>query len=93
MVRPSGDTIYLRHLQEVTWNSHLSAWAKKSVSMESEEYFLNVEFVLGNIVRIDRMSSKYMMTMMSIISARDVIHKSLKKRQVISKPFVRVCSA
>src|SRR5882724_10741062 len=28
MVRPSGDSIYLRYSQEVTWNSHLSAWAK-----------------------------------------------------------------
>src|SRR5882724_141337 len=29
MVRPSGDSIYLRYLQEVMWKSHLSAWAKK----------------------------------------------------------------
>src|SRR5882724_8144960 len=28
MVRPSGDSIYQRYSQEVTWNSHLSAWAK-----------------------------------------------------------------
>src|SRR5882724_10195840 len=26
--RPSGDSIYLRYSQEITWNSHLSAWAK-----------------------------------------------------------------
>jgi len=34
MVRPSGDSIYPRYSQEVTWNSHLSAWAK-SPSVQS----------------------------------------------------------
>ena len=43
---------------------------KKSVSAESAEYFPNVEFVLGNIIGIDEDSSKYMMTMTSIISAK-----------------------
>src|SRR5882724_4197261 len=28
IVRPSGDSIYPKYLQEVTWNSNLSAWAK-----------------------------------------------------------------
>ena len=51
VVRPLGDSMYLRYLQEVMWNSHLYAWEK--IPMESVEYFLNVEFVLGNIVGID----------------------------------------
>src|SRR5882724_11153389 len=32
MVRPLGDSIYPRYLQEVTWNSHLSAWAKSPLA-------------------------------------------------------------
>ena len=42
---------------------------KKSISMESVEYFPNVEFVLGNVVGIDE-DVKYMMTMTSIIFAK-----------------------
>ena len=29
IIRPLGDSIYLRYSQEVTWNSHLSAQAKR----------------------------------------------------------------
>ena len=42
---------------------------KKSISMESVEYFLNVEFVLRNVVGIDEDVDHI---------HEDVIHKSLK---------------
>jgi len=32
MVRPSGDSIYLRYSQEVMWNLHLSAWEKSPLA-------------------------------------------------------------
>jgi len=43
---------------------------KKSVSVESAQYFPNVEFVLGNVLEWMRMLSKYMMTMTLIISMK-----------------------
>jgi len=42
---------------------------KKSLA-ESAEYFPNMEFVLGNIVRIDEDVTKYMMILMLIISVK-----------------------
>ena len=71
MVRPSGDSIYPRYLQEVTWNSHLSSWAKRSV-----ECFPNVEFVLGNVVGIDEDVVQIYDDVNHI--CEDVVHKSLK---------------
>src|SRR6266481_7918883 len=32
IVRPSGDSIYLRYSQDVMWNSHLSARAKRPLT-------------------------------------------------------------
>ena len=79
--------MYPRYFQEVTWTLHLSAWAKKSVSMESVEYFLNMSFVLGNVVGIDE-------DVIQIYDDYDVdhihknfFHKSLKSGRCISKPF------
>jgi len=58
MVMPSGE----QHISEVFAGSDvelaLSGTGKKSVSAESAEYFPNVEFVLRNIVGIDKVSSK-----------------------------------
>jgi len=36
MVRPLGDSIYLRYLQEVMWNLHLSAQAKRPLVRSCE---------------------------------------------------------
>src|SRR5882724_6897291 len=50
MVRPSGDSIYLRYLQEVTWNLHLSAWAKSLLAWSlwhtSQTWALCLEMLL-----------------------------------------------
>jgi len=60
---------------------------KKSVSTESAEYFLNMEFVLGNIVGIDedviQIYDDYDVNHIH----EDVVHKSLKSGGCISKPF------
>ena len=60
---------------------------KKSVSAESVEYFMNMEFVLRNVVRIDEY-------VVQIYDDYDVNHicetvipKSLKSGRCISKPF------
>jgi len=60
---------------------------KKSVSAESAECFLNVGFVLGNVVRIDE-------DVVQIYDDYDidhihenVFHKSLKSCRCISKPL------
>ena len=60
---------------------------KKSISVESAEYFPNVEFVLRNDVRIDK-------DVVQIYDDYDinhiseyVVHKSLKSSRCISKPF------
>ena len=60
---------------------------KNSISAESAEYFLNVEFVLRNILRIDE-------DVVQIYDDYDVnhihenvVHKSLKCSGCISKPF------
>ena len=76
--------MYPRYSQEVTWNMHLSTWAK---SMESAEYFPNMGFVLRNVVGIDE-------DVIQIYDDYDVdhihenvVHKSLKGCGCISKPF------
>jgi len=86
MVRPLGDSIY-RVFAGSDMNLHLCLHRQKSISVESAEYFLNVEFVLGNIVGIDEMSSKYKWTMTSIISMKISFINLLKSGRCISKPF------
>src|SRR6266850_5428867 len=60
---------------------------KKSVSTESSEYFLNMSFVLRNVVRIDedviQIDDDYDVNHIR----EDVIHKSLKSCWCISKTF------
>ena len=60
---------------------------KKSISVESAEYFLNMEFVLGNVVGIDE-------DVIQIYDDYDVnhihenvIHEFLKTCRCIIKPF------
>src|SRR5882724_8719943 len=86
MVRPSGDSIYLRYLQEVAWNSHLSAKAKSPLvwSLWSTSRMWNL--CSENVVRIDE----------DVIQIYDddvnhnhknVVHKYLKHSRCISNPF------
>jgi len=60
---------------------------KKSISMESVKYFPNVEFVLGNIVRIDEDVIQIYDDYDVNHICENVIHKSLKNGRCISKPF------
>src|SRR5882724_4885157 len=60
---------------------------KKSVSMESVEYFPNMEFVLRNIVRIDEDVIKIYDDHDINHICKDVIHQSLKSSRCISKHF------
>ena len=60
---------------------------KKSVSMESAEYFPNVEFVLGNIVRIDKDVIQIYDDYDVNHIRENVFHKYLKNGGCISKPF------
>ena len=60
---------------------------KRSVSMESVEYFLNIGFVLGNVVRIDEDVVQIYDDYDIDHICKNVIHKSLKSCGCISKPF------
>src|SRR6266481_4395304 len=65
IVSPSGDSIYPRYSQEVTWNSHLSVRAKSPLVLSrfntSWTCFLCLEMSSEYI----RMSSRYTITLMS----------------------------
>src|SRR5882724_7217967 len=86
MVRPSGDSICPRYLQEVMWNLHLSEWAKSPLAWSLQSTSQTWSLCLEMLSEYMRMSSKYMMTMIDHI-CEDVIHKSLKSDGCISKPF------
>src|SRR5467141_3038742 len=80
-----------QHVSEVFAGSDMEltfvCTGKKSVSTESLEYFLNMSFVLGNVVRIDQdvvqIDDDYDVDHIH----EDVVHKSLKSCWCISKPF------
>ena len=79
-------TAYIQGIRRSDVELAFVCTGKKSVSTESVEYFPNVEFVLGNIVRIDK-------DVVQIYDDYDVnhicknVHKSLKSGGCISKPF------
>jgi len=82
------DSMYPRYLQEVAWNSHLSAWANKSISAESAEYFPNVGFVLRNVVGVDEDAIQKIYDEYDINHVcENIIHKSLKHGRCIGKSF------
>ena len=60
---------------------------KRSVSTESAEYFPNMEFVLGNVVRIDEDVVQIYDDYNIDHIHENVVHKSLKSGRCISKPF------
>jgi len=53
IMRPSGDRIYPRYLQEVMWNLHLSAWAKSPLVWSLQSTSWTWSLCSENIVRID----------------------------------------
>ena len=60
---------------------------KKSISMESSEYFLNMGFVLRHIVRVDEDVVQLNDDCDINHVCKDVVHKSLKICGYIGKPF------
>jgi len=72
--------------EKYVWNSHLSAWAKRSVSAESS-HFSDVSLCSGNVVRVDEDVVQIDNDMTSIMSAKMSFHKPLERPLRISKPF------
>jgi len=60
---------------------------KKSISAEYAEYFPNMGFVLGNVVRVDEDVVQIYDDYDVDHICENVIHKSLKSGGCISKPF------
>src|SRR5882672_10185124 len=57
LVQGHGEAFWRQHVSEVFTGSEVElafvCMGKKSISVESSEYFPNMSFVLGNVVRID----------------------------------------
>ena len=62
----------------------LVCMGKKSINMESAEYFPNVGFVLGNVVRIDEDVVQIYADYDVDHICENVVHKSLKSCYLIS---------
>src|SRR5467141_218764 len=86
-----GEAFRRQHVSEVFAGSDVElafvCMGKKSVSAESSEYFLNMSFVLGNVVGINedvvQIDDDYDVNHIR----EDGIHESLKSCWCISKPF------
>src|SRR5882672_2616837 len=86
-----GEAFGRQHVSEVFAGSDVEltfvCMGKKPISAESSEYFPNMSFVLGNVVRIDedvvQVDDDYNVDHIH----EDVVHKSLKSCWCISKPF------
>src|SRR5882672_723591 len=91
LVQGHGEAFRRQHVSEVFAGSDMElafvCTGKKSISAELSEYFLNMSFVLGNVVGIDedviQVDDDYDVDHIR----EDVIHKSLKSCWCISKPF------
>src|SRR5467141_3138116 len=91
LVQGHGEAFGRQHVSEVFAGSDVElafvCMGKKFVSAEWSEYFLNMSFVLRNVVRIDedviQVDDDYDIDHI----CEDVIHKSLKSCWCISKPF------
>ena len=91
LVRGHGEAFGRQHVSEVFAGSDMElafvCTGKKSVSAESSEYFPNMNFVLGNVVRIDedvvQIDDDYDIDHI----CKDVVHESLESCWCISKPF------
>ena len=86
-----GEAFRWQHITEVFAGSDVElafvCMGKKSISVESAEYFLNVECVLRNVVRIDEDVIQIYDDYDVDHIHEDVIHKFLKSSRCISKPF------
>src|SRR5882724_10523931 len=86
-----GEAFGRQHISEVFTGSDMEltfvCTGKKSVSAESAEYFLNVEFVLGNIVGINKDVVQIYDDYDVNHICENVVHKSLKSAGALSKPF------
>src|SRR5882724_3898829 len=91
LVRGHGEAFRGQHVSKVFAGSDVEltfvCTSKQSISAEPAEYFLNVNFVFGNVVGIDE-------NVIQIYDDNDVnhicenvIHKSLKSCWRISEPF------
>src|SRR5882672_9321573 len=86
-----GEAFGRQHVSEVFAGSDMElafvCMGKKSISVESLEYFPNMSFMLGNVVRVDedvvQVDDDYDIDHIH----EDGIHKSLKSCWCISKPF------
>src|SRR5882672_6059578 len=91
LVRGHGEAFGRQHVSEVFAGSDMEltfvCTGKKSVSMESLEYFPNMSFVLGNVVGIDEDVIQIYDDYDVDHICKDVIHKLLKSCWCISKPF------
>src|SRR5882672_1672264 len=86
-----GEAFGRQHVSEVFAGSDMElafvCMGKKSISMESSEYFPNMSFVLGNVVGIDEVVVQIDDDNDVNHIHEDVVHKSLKSCWCISKPF------
>jgi len=91
LVRGHGEAFGRQHVSEVFAGSDVElafvCTGKKSISMESTKYFLNMSFVFGNVVGIDENVIKIYDDNDVNHICEDVIHKLLKSCWRISKPF------
>src|SRR5882724_5936696 len=91
LVRGHGEAFGRQHVSEVFAGSDVElafvCTGKKSISMESTKYFLNMSFVFGNVVGIDENVIKIYDDNDVDHICEDVIHKLLKSCWRISKPF------
>src|SRR5882724_12397166 len=87
MVRPPCDSIYPRYSQEVAWNSHLSAQAKSLLVQSLWSTWMNMGFVLRNVVGIDEDVIQIYDDYDVNNFRKNVVHKALKHGGCISKPF------
>src|SRR5882724_7608695 len=84
LVRGHGEAFGRQHVCEVFTGSDMElafvCMSKQSISTEPTKYFLNMSFVLRNVVGIDE-------NVIQIYDDNDVDPKSLKSCWSISKPF------
>ena len=86
-----GEAFRRQHVSEVFAGSDVElafvCMVKKSVSVQSTEYFLNVSFVFRNVVGIDENVVQIYDDNDVDHIHKDVVHESLKSCWSISKPF------
>src|SRR5882724_1221884 len=91
LVRGHGEAFRRQHVSEVFAGSDMElafvCMGKQYIGAEPMKYFLHMSFVLGNVVGIDENVVQIYNDNDVNHICEDVIHKSLKSCQSISKPF------